>query len=93
MHPDNRKTLEALGFAPEVIAKADGVLRFWGADRLFATCTDCGKPCLDPGLPRRKHRKKLPAELFHRRALLSRRTRGGEVRCMPCDDYQFEYGP
>ncbi|MBY0458624.1 MAG: hypothetical protein K2V38_14890 [Gemmataceae bacterium] len=92
MHPDDRKQLEAFGFAPEVIAKAEEVLRAWGAERLFATCVYCGKPCLVPGLPRRKDRKKLPADLFHRYELGGWRDCDGEVICRPCDDFKFEYG-
>lgn len=93
MSPDDRKTLEALGVSAEVIERADEVLRFWGAERLFARCADCGGWCLDPDLPRRKNRKKLPADLFHRRPLLSVRTRDGEVRCIVCDDIRFGQPP
>lgn len=90
MHTDDRKRLEALGFSSEVIERTEAVLAAWGVERLFATCADCGGTCLDPELPRRKNRKKLPADLFHRRALRSYRNRGGEILCDPCDDIRFQ---
>lgn len=89
MNAEERKRLEALGFTSEVIERADAVLAAWGEDRLFATCVDCGGACLVPELPRRKNRKKLPADLFYRRALLSRRDPHDGVLCMVCDDIRF----
>lgn len=90
MNGDDRKRLEALGFSPEVVEKAATVLTAWGVDRLFATCVDCGGPCYHPDLPRRKDRKKLPADLFHRRELRGTRSRAGEILCHPCDDERFQ---
>jgi hypothetical protein len=91
MDAGDRERLKALGFSAEVIERAEAVLAAWGVERLFATCADCGKPCLDPDLPRRKDRKKLPADLFHRYELCARRGRAaGEVLCFPCDDFRFE---
>lgn len=93
MKPQDRKQLEALCFPPEVIARTEEVLRLWGVADLFATCSYCGKPCYNPDLHRGKHlRKKLPADLFWKQELVSRRDRAGDVICVPCDDYKFEYG-
>jgi hypothetical protein len=82
-----------LRFPAEVIARTAEVLQAWGDPELFAKCSYCGKVCLHPDLPRGKHlRKKLPAELFHKRELIGLRDSAGEVICLPCDDFQFEYG-
>jgi hypothetical protein len=92
MNPNDRKRLEALRFSPEVIAKTEEVLRVWGVEDLFATCSSCGKPCYGPDVPRRQYRrKKLPAELFWRRELFACRNSTGSVVCFPCDDFEFEY--
>ncbi len=93
MTPLDRQRLIELGFTSEVIAKTEEVLQFWGVSPLFVTCYACGKVCHNPDLPPRKYkRKKLPAVLFHRYELLSKRDSDGDVLCLPCDDYQFEYG-
>jgi hypothetical protein len=93
VNPQDRKRLEDLRFAPEVIARTEEVLRVWGEPALFATCSYCGKVCLHPDLPRGKHlRKKLPADLYLKRELIGFRDHAGEVICLPCDDFQFEYG-
>lgn len=92
MTASDRAQLETLKFSAEVIAKAEEVLRAWGDPPLFAKCSHCGKPCVHPDLPRRKNRKKMPAELWHRYELLGFTDTAGEVVCAPCDDFQFEYG-
>lgn len=91
MNADDRKRLVALGFSHEVIERAEAVLAAWGEERLFATCVDCGGACLNPDLPRRKDRKKLPADLFHRHELCSlRKPHTDEILCFPCDDIRFQ---
>lgn len=89
MDAGDRERLKAMGFSPEVIERADSVLTAWGVEQLLAVCVDCGRHCLDPDLPRRRNRKKLPADLFHRRAMLSRRHPHDGVLCMECDDVRF----
>lgn len=94
MIPQDRARLVTLGYTPEVIARTEEVLRVWEVEVLFTTCAWCKKPCFVPELCTRqtKRRKKLPADLFLNRRLLSVRDRDGEPRCQPCDDWQFEYG-
>ena len=92
MNADDHQRLIDLGFMPEVVARTEEVLGVWGIERLFATCCHCGKPCLDPDLPRRRDRKKLPADLFHRYELCGTRDKRGRVACLPCDDFEFEHG-
>ncbi len=89
MDAGDRERLKAMGFSAEVIERAEAVLAAWGVERLLAVCVDCGRHCLDPDLPRRRDRKKLPADLFHRRAMLSRRDSYFGVLCMECDDIRF----
>lgn len=94
MHPQDRARLVTLGFSPEVVARTEEVLRVWEVEILFTTCTYCRKPCFVPELCTRqtKRRKKLPADLFLKRHLVSRRDRDGDPRCYPCEDWQHEYG-
>ena len=93
MNSNTRKLLENLRFSVEVIDKAEEVLRVWKVEELFDKCSYCGNVCFNPDLPRGKHlRKKLPADLFLRRELVSLRDEVGDVICLPCDEYQFEYG-
>lgn len=94
MNPRDRKRLEDLGFAPEVIAKTEEVLRVWEMEDLFTTCTYCHKSCYRPEIvsKRKYRRKKLPSELLLKRELLACRDSQGDVICWPCDDFQFEYG-
>ncbi len=94
MTPLDRQRLIDLGFSSEVIAKTEEVMQLWGMSPLFVTCDRCGKICVNPDLPGRKYkRKKLPFELTSRNRyeLLSLRKRTGEVMCLPCDDFEFEY--
>ncbi len=92
MKAEEREQLKALKFSDEVIARTEEVLQVWGNPNLFATCSHCGKVCLNPDLPGRKYlRKKLPSDLF-RYELTSLRDRTQEIRCYPCDDFVFEYG-
>lgn len=91
MIPSDRKRLDDLRFASEVISRTEEVLRVWGDPELFATCRYCGKVCFHPDLPRGKHlRKKLPADLFLKRELLGFRDDFDNVICWPCDDEQFQ---
>lgn len=93
MNPSDRKRLVDLRFSADAIARTEEVLRLWGVEDLFATCSYCRKPCYNPDLPRGKfHRKKLPAEMFWRRELIGFRDELGDIVCWPCDDFQFEYG-
>lgn len=93
MKPQDRKRLEDLRFASEVIVRTEEVLGVWGDPELFAKCSYCGKVCFNPDLPRGKHlRKKLPADLFLKRELVGFWDHDHEVICWLCDDFQFEYG-
>ncbi len=94
MNPQDRARLVSLGYSAEVIARTEEVLKVWEVDVLFTTCAWCRKPCFVPELCDRskRKRKKLPADLFLKRHLLSVRDRDKEPRCVPCDDYVFEYG-
>ena len=93
MNPEDRQRLNDLRFPADVIARTEEVLRAWGVERLFTTCCHCGKACLDPDLPRGKRlRKRLPADLFHRREMVGCRDTRGRVACLPCDDFEFEHG-
>ncbi len=93
MRPIDRNQLELLRFSPDVIERTEAVLKVWGVEDLFAKCSYCGKVCLNPDLPRGKRlRKKLPADLFHRRELIGFREEDCQIICWPCDDFQFEYG-
>ncbi|OWK36036.1 hypothetical protein FRUB_08599 [Fimbriiglobus ruber] len=63
----------------------------WGIERLFVTCSYCGKPCYNPDLPGGKRlRKKLPADLFLKRDLLGFKDHAGEMICWPCDEWEFQ---
>jgi hypothetical protein len=87
----DRKRLEDLRSPPDVIARTEEVLRLWGVEDLFATCSYCGKPCYNPDLPKRQYRrKKLPADLFLKQDLLGFRDSSGEVICWPCDELEFQ---
>jgi hypothetical protein len=89
--PQDRKRLEQLGFAPEVIAKTEEVLKVWEVEELFVTCTYCGKPCFHPDLKRqRRHRKRLPADLFAKMEHVGFYDNQGEVICWPCDEREFQ---
>ena len=91
MHAQDKKRLEDLRLAPEVIARVADVLQAWGEPELFAKCTYCGKVCFHPDLPTGKRlRKKLPADLFLKRDLIALRDYAGEVICLPCDDLHFQ---
>jgi hypothetical protein len=93
MKPQDRKRLEDLRFPPDVIARAEEVLRVWEVEDLFAVCSSCGEPCYNPDLPGGKYRrKKLPADLFLKRDLLGFRDSTGAVICWPCDEFHFQEG-
>lgn len=87
---EDRKRLEELRISPEAIAKAEEVLAFWGVDQLFVTCSSCGRPCYNPKVPRRKHRRKrLPSELFWDSNNLGFEDPEGVI-CWACDEAGFQ---
>ncbi|VTS08336.1 unnamed protein product [Tuwongella immobilis] len=91
MIADERQRLLEWGFAADVIERTAQVLTLWGDPPLFGVCSLCGNWCFHPDLPRGKHlRKRLPAELFWRYELVGCRSVAGDLRCLPCDDFEFE---
>jgi hypothetical protein len=93
MNPQDLVRLKDLRFSSEVIDKTEEVLRLWEIENLFTVCSYCDKPCFVPEVANKRQfrRKKLPAELFLRRELISVRDELGDVVCIPCDDFNFEH--
>jgi hypothetical protein len=55
---NDRKRLDDRRFPPTVVAETDEVLRAWGIEVRFARCSYCAEVCFNPGLLKRKYRRK-----------------------------------